>query len=88
MYPDFYFESPPMVVEAKKSAARGYVCEAVGQVLDYRNRLRLAGEADVEATILLPARPDDDLVALCCDLQIKVFVRDGSGFRVLLAVDS
>lgn len=82
VYPDL-FDSPRMVVEAKKSAARGYVREAIGHDLDYRNLLRVAGEVDVEAGILLPGRPDDDLVLLCGDLQIKVFVPDGDGFAAL-----
>jgi hypothetical protein len=83
VFPDFFCSSPPMVVEAKKSASRGYVREAIGQVLDYRNLLRRSGESETQAAILLPSRPDEDLVGLCVDLQIRVFVPDGEGFASL-----
>ncbi|MFM8648659.1 MAG: hypothetical protein ACKODY_02630 [Actinomycetota bacterium] len=80
VFPDLFDESTCTVVEAKKSAAREYVREAIGQVLDYRNLLMLDGVADVHAAILLPAAPEDDLVVLCRGLSIAVVVPDGDGF--------
>ena len=83
VFPDLFDASTPMVVEAKKSAAREYVREAIGQVLDYQNLLRLDGVEGVQAAILLPGTPDEDLMVLCHRLGIDVFVPDGDAFRML-----
>lgn len=83
VFPDLFDESMSTVVEAKKSAAREYVREAIGQVLDYRNLLMLDGVADVRAAILLPAAPEADLVELCRGLSIAVVVSDGDSFTEL-----
>jgi hypothetical protein len=77
--PDFYDATHAEIVEAKKSSAQGYVRTAIGQVLDYCNNARRAG-ISVKPGILLPGRPDDDLVDLCRSLSIAVYVSDGDHF--------
>jgi hypothetical protein len=83
VFPDLFDASTSMVVEAKKSAAREYVRGAIGQVLDYQNLLRLDGVEGVQAAILLPGAPDEDLMVLCHRLGIDVFVPDGDAFHTL-----
>jgi hypothetical protein len=82
--PDFYDGTLGELIEAKKSSARGYVRTAIGQVLDYCNNARRVGYV-ARPGILLPSRPDDDLVELCRSLSIALYVADGDGF-VNLAV--
>lgn len=80
--PDFYFESRGWIVEAKQSTARGYVREAVGQVLDYVN---VAGRSGLAASpaILLPGRPEKDLEALLSNHGIVLAAQSASGFEFL-----
>lgn len=78
--PDFYFESRGWIVEAKQSTARGYVREAVGQVLDYVNVARRSG-LDAAPAILLPGRPENDLQALLSNHGIVLAAQSGPGFE-------
>jgi len=80
VFPDLYNATTKTVVEAKKSASREYVREAIGQVLDYKNLLALEGEEGINAAILLPGLPEPDLVFLCAGLAIEVIIPDGNGF--------
>lgn len=59
--PDLYNSSTGEVVEAKRSVARHDVRMAIGQALDYSNVARLNG-FQVAPSILLPARPGEDLL--------------------------
>ena len=78
--PDLYNDTSKVIFEAKKSSARGYVRTAIGQVLDYQNNLKRMGR-NVDAAILLPGPPADDLIQLCRNLSIGIFVPDqSSGF--------
>ncbi|MCS5495625.1 hypothetical protein NY547_00035 [Cnuibacter physcomitrellae] len=77
--PDFYDETLGEVIEAKKSPARGYVRTAIGQVLDYCNNARQAGYSASPA-VLLPGRPDADLIDLCKSLGIALYVREMNAF--------
>lgn len=83
VYPDLYDETTLTVFEAKKSAAREYVREAIGQVLDYQNLLRIDGVPGVQAAILLPGVPDQDLVDLCGLLAITIFTPTDNGFAAI-----
>lgn len=77
--PDFYFEKRGWIVEAKQSTARGYVREAVGQVLDYVN---VAGRSGLDASpaILLPGKPEDDLQGLLANHGIVLVSQSSRGF--------
>jgi hypothetical protein len=80
--PDLFAESRGWIVEAKKSTAREYVREAIGQVLDYvhvAERFRIIAIP----VILLPGRPSTDLVELLHRHGITLAIRDGDGFEVL-----
>ena len=83
VYPDLFNATDNVVIEAKKSSARKYVREALGQVLDYQNLLAIQGHGDVKAAILLPSRPDSDLVQLCQRLGIEVVIPVGEDFAAL-----
>lgn len=87
IHPDLFDESTNTIIEAKKSASRGHVREAIGQVLDYQNNELIAGN-DRRCAILLPGKPADDLVTLAANLSIQIYVpKDaedfGSGFRII-----
>ncbi|CAN5145590.1 hypothetical protein BH09ACT5_BH09ACT5_03160 [soil metagenome] len=84
--PDLYVPSKEWIVEAKKSSGRAYVRTAIGQVLDY---VHIAKRRNIQASpvILLPGRPDRDLVELISELGIVLAIRADSGFEVLLPRD-
>jgi hypothetical protein len=87
IHPDLFDESTNTIIEAKKSASRGHVREAIGQVLDYQNNELIAGN-NRRCAILLPGKPADDLVTLAAKLSIEIFVpldaEDfGSGFEII-----
>lgn len=81
--PDLFVESRGWIVEAKKSTAREYVREAIGQVLDY---VHVAERSNISAepVILLPGRPGTDLVDLMHRHGIILAIRDGEGFEILM----
>lgn len=80
--PDLYVESRRWIVEAKKSIGRNYIRTAIGQVLDYAHTGRASG-IEAEPVVLLPSRPDSDLLALMHSVGIIVVHRNESGFEVL-----
>ena len=80
-HPDLVDRTDGLVVEAKASASRTAVRLAIGQVLDYADAFRRAGDPLAPA-ILLPARPDPARVDLALGLGISVFYRSGNSFAV------
>ncbi|WKK70539.1 hypothetical protein Q0F99_11785 [Rathayibacter oskolensis] len=64
---------------SKKSTARSFVRTAIGQVLEY-TQLARDHEIDAKPMVLLPARPEPDLVRLLSQLSIITATRRGSGF--------
>lgn len=80
--PDLYISSKGWIVEAKKSSGRAYVRTAIGQVLDYAHIATLEGKGGTPV-ILLPGRPEKDLVELIAQLGIILVVRDGDGFELI-----
>ena len=79
--PDVIDLTDRLVIEAKGSAERRKVREAIGQVLDYVDTLRRHGE-QFRPAVLFPSRPDDHRVALIKSLGIVLIYRDQSvGFR-------
>jgi hypothetical protein len=79
--PDLYLPDLGWIVEAKRSSGRAFVRTAIGQVLDYVFVAKKSGVAGVPV-ILLPGRPDAELVELIQDLGIVLVVRNGSEFTV------
>ncbi len=82
--PDLYIPGREWIVEAKKSSGRGYVRTAIGQVLDYVHIAKMAGQ-DASPVILLPGRPEPDLVELISQLGIILASRTDDGFELLPA---
>lgn len=87
IFPDLFDETTNTVFEAKKSASRGHVREAIGQVLDYQNNELLAGNPR-NCGLLLPGAPSKDLIGLCSKLGIAIYIpldsdNFTSGFKVL-----
>ena len=78
-HPDLVDRTDRLVIEAKASASRTAVRLAIGQVLDYADAFRRAGDPLAPA-ILLPARPDPVRVHLALGLGISVFYRSGNSF--------
>lgn len=67
------------IIEAKFGITRGYVREAIGQVLDYVYQVREIDGAEWSPAILLPGRPSDDLVGLVTSLNIRLIWETTSG---------
>lgn len=84
LVPDFYDATAAEIIEAKKSPARGFIRLAIGQSLDYVNNAHKFG---IEATpsILIPGKPEPDLVDLCAVHKIGLWVPDGEQFGNLVA---
>lgn len=80
--PDAYVPERKWIVEAKKSTARRYVREAIGQVLDYVHIARRSG-LDANPVILLPGQPEGDLCKLISSLGITLIVRSLGEFEIL-----
>jgi hypothetical protein len=72
IYPDLFDKTTNTLVEAKKSSSRGHVRTAIGQVLDYKNNEKIAGN-NRNCAILLPSRPAADLIELCKSLKIEIY---------------
>jgi len=79
--PDLWVPDRNWIVEAKRSAARGHVRMAIGQVLDYAHVARKADLAAVPV-VLLPGTPEMDLRELMAQLGITLVTRTEDGFRV------
>ncbi len=87
LQPDLYFADRAWIVEAKRSAGRNHVRQAIGQVLDYCHAVMLDVENPISAqpVILLPTEPQPDLQALLKNLGIHLIVReaDSSSFKII-----
>jgi hypothetical protein len=68
------------LIEVKAGVTRGYVREAIGQVLDYVFQLKRIQSETWEPEILLPGKPSDDLVALIANLGIGLVWEDNGTF--------
>ncbi len=73
IFPDLFDMTTNTLFEAKKSASRGHVRAAIGQVLDYQNNELIAGHQR-KCALLLPGEPAHDLMSLCSKLDISVYV--------------
>lgn len=81
IHPDFYVPAKGWIVEAKRSSGRQYVRTAIGQVLDYAHAAKRHGITS-RPMVLLPGRPQPDLVGLLKELNILLAYRDADGFTV------
>ena len=69
------------LIEVKAGTSRGYVREAIGQVLDYVFQLKRIRSEVWTPAILLPGRPSDDLVALIDSLNIELIWEEEGSFN-------
>lgn len=74
---DIYDQTAQVLYEAKGTASRDAVREAIGQLFDYRRHVTPPHPA---TAILLPARPHDDLQDLIASAGIALVYREGAGF--------
>ncbi|MFF2023369.1 restriction endonuclease [Streptomyces sp. NPDC058171] len=72
---DLYDVTANRLYEAKGSVGRSAVRMAVGQLLDYARFL-----PEPELALLVPSRPEDDLLDLCAGLKIVVVWPEGDGY--------
>lgn len=72
---DLYDTHLDLLIEAKGKASRDAIRYAVGQLLDYRRYLSVQ-----QIAILVPTKPNDDLVRLPEGLGIGIIWRSGDGF--------
>lgn len=68
------------IIEAKAGVTRGYVREAIGQVLDYVFQLKQINDETWQPVILLPGRPTEDLQKLINSLGIELVFEPDGGF--------
>jgi len=69
------------VIEVKAGLTRGYVREAIGQVLDYVFQLKRIRNEVWSPAILLPGKPSADLVALIDSLNIELIWEEENSFK-------
>jgi hypothetical protein len=72
------------LIEVKAGTTRGYVREAIGQVLDYVFQLKRIRSEIWKPAILLPGKPSDDLVALIDSLNIELIWEEEGSFTAFL----
>lgn len=69
------------VIEVKAGVTRGYIREAIGQVLEYAYQLKRIRNESWTPLILLPGRPSEELVGFVKSLGIELVWEEGEGFR-------
>ena len=70
------------IIEVKAGVTRGYVREAIGQVLDYVFQLKRIRNEVWKPVILLPGKPSDDLTALIDSLDIELIWEEKDTFKI------
>lgn len=75
IYSDIFNVTRNQLIEAKASTKRNDVRMAIGQLADYGRHYQTAQRA-----VLLPKKPDDDLLALLASQGIAAIWKNGSGF--------
>ena len=72
------------IIEVKVGITRGYVREAIGQVLDYVFQLKRIQNEIWIPVILLPGKPSDDLIELIATLNIELVWENNNSFQQFL----
>ena len=73
---DDYDETTQELYEAKGTAVRNSIRLAIGQLLDYKRHIDVP---ELRLTLLLPARPTDDLLNLISSVGMGCVYEDGVG---------
>ncbi len=69
------------IIEVKAGVSRGYVREAVGQVLEYVYQLKRIKNQSWTPAILLPGKPTDDLIGFVESLGIELIWEEAPNFK-------
>ncbi|MET8058647.1 MULTISPECIES: restriction endonuclease [Streptomyces] len=77
LYTDIYDVTERTLVEAKGTVHRDAIRQAVGQLFDYRRHIVPPPRG---LALLVPSRPEDDLLDLCTSVDIKVIWPEGDGY--------
>ncbi|MER7119406.1 restriction endonuclease [Streptomyces goshikiensis] len=75
LFTDLYDATTNCLYEAKGSVARVAVRMAIGQLLDYARFL-----PQPKLALLVPSRPEPDLLDLCAHVQVTVVWPEGDGY--------
>ncbi|MGY1730277.1 hypothetical protein ACI798_02060 [Geodermatophilus sp. SYSU D01045] len=73
---DLYDQKRNLLIEAKAEASRDMIRYAIGQLLDYQQKL----DFGPDLAVLLPTPPAADLASLLSDLRITVIYEDQGRF--------
>tara|TARA_Y100001935_G_scaffold77491_1_gene64714 strand:- start:43 stop:1149 length:1107 start_codon:yes stop_codon:yes gene_type:complete len=77
-YTDGWCPNEKLLIEAKSSAARPYIRLAIGQLLDYKRHI---DPDPKKLAILVPTKPQEDLLNLLSDLEIiLIYKKDKDTF--------
>ena len=68
------------IIEVKAGVTRGYVREAIGQVLEYVFQLKRIKKEDWKPAILLPGKPSQDIITFVNSLGIELVWEENSTF--------
>ncbi|MGW7413418.1 restriction endonuclease [Streptomyces sp. NPDC054863] len=77
LYTDIYDATDEILVEAKGTVTREAVRMAIGQLVDYRRHIHPRPR---HLALLVPSRPEGDLLDLCESVEIKVIWPEGDGY--------
>ena len=77
---DIFEDARSQVVEAKSSASRVHIRQAIGQVLEYAFLMSRNLDRDISPAILTPHKPARELCELLTSLGITFIWREGDAF--------
>jgi len=80
LWTDGWDEDKKTLIEAKSSSSRNHIRLAIGQLLDYKRHI---DPKPKKIVILLPTRPQDDLIDLVKGLKIELIFKEGGTFITL-----
>ncbi|QKW51696.1 restriction endonuclease [Streptomyces buecherae] len=77
LYTDIYDVTEGVLIEAKGTVHREAIRLAIGQLFDYRRHI---SPSPRRLALLVPSRPEDDLLDLCASVEITVIWPEGEGY--------
>lgn len=77
LYTDIYDVTERILIEAKGTVHRDAIRQAVGQLFDYRRHISPPPRG---LALLVPSKPEDDLLDFCTSVDIKVIWPEGDGY--------
>ncbi|MFI1018015.1 restriction endonuclease [Streptomyces sp. NPDC020965] len=77
LFTDIYDATDGILIEAKGTVHRDAIRQAVGQLFDYRRHIVPQPRA---LALLVPSKPEADLLDLCASVDIKAIWPEGDGY--------